>query len=349
MGEVKKRDGGIELLRIICLLLIFWMHAAGSYEGGGPSAWISIAADVAGNIGVSCFILISGYYGIRLDVKKMIRLDLMLVFYSWSSLALSLAWGERLGGEAVISHIFPVIGKQSWFFTCYFALAFLSPFLNQIAESLGEIRMRQMLIAMLVIFSGITTVFFFDINGDGGKGIVHMVMVYMIGRYIALYQRDRVCRAGHLWAALLATMAINYCLNAALYVATGTVQNRYARDNTLFTVAEAVLAFLIFRSASFSSEAVERLARHVPGAFAAEWALRGIMTRYVFDYAAYAAEPYYEPLLLLSAAGLVAMGIAIDFLRSLLLSGAERRVADAAYGAGIALYNRARAAAEKRR
>ena len=39
------------------------------------------------NMGVTCFILLSGYFGIRFDFKKLIRLDLMIIFFdrSWKS------------------------------------------------------------------------------------------------------------------------------------------------------------------------------------------------------------------------------------------------------------------------
>ena len=76
----KGRNSSIELLRIVCLVMIFWMHAADSGVANGIGAWIDIAVAVVGNIGVSCFILISGYYGIHLDVKKMMHLECMLLF-----------------------------------------------------------------------------------------------------------------------------------------------------------------------------------------------------------------------------------------------------------------------------
>lgn len=75
-----------------------------------------------------------------------------------------------------------------------------------------------------------------------------MVMLYLIGRYIGVYRADRQYNTAKLagWFALLA--GVNFCLNGALYVVTGTVQNRFARDNTLFTIFEAILVFLIFRN-----------------------------------------------------------------------------------------------------
>lgn len=330
----KGRNSSIELMRILCLVLIFWMHASGSYQDNQASAWIGIAVSVVGNIGVSCFILISGYYGIRLDIKKMIHLDLMLIFYSWSALILQFAWGNSLGGEAILSHLLPVIGKQSWYFTCYFALAFLSPFLNEMVEKIGEIRLRQLLLTMLVIFSGITTLFFFDINDDGGKGMVHMVMLYLIGRYIRVYKDDTKLRTGRLAAIFACVAGVNFCLNGALYLVTGTVQNRYARDNSLFTIAEAVCVFLIFRNLYFQNAFVNRMAKHVPAVFMFEWTLRSLVSLYLVDYTAYAHTWYYEPLLLGIAILLVAIGSVIDWLRIFIFHMPETWLADHLYAAG---------------
>ena len=289
----KGRNSSIELLRIVCLVMIFWMHAADSGVANGIGAWIDIAVAVIGNIGVSCFILISGYYGIRLDVKKMMHLECMLLFYSWTGLLFQYVWGNALGGEEILSYLLPVIGKRSWYFTCYFALAFLSPFLNEMVEKLSEAHFRQLLITMLVIFSGVTTFFFFDINSDGGKGITQMVMLYLIGRYIGVYRADRQYNTAKLagWFALLA--GVNFCLNGALYVVTRTVQNRFARDNTLFTIFEAILVFLIFRNHHFENAFVNRLAKHVPAVFLFEWTLRGFISHYMFDYVARAGENTY--------------------------------------------------------
>lgn len=336
MEKVKTqgRNSGIELLRIVCLILIFWMHASGSYTDNTVSAWLSIAASVIGNIGVSCFILISGYYGIRLNIKKMMHLDLMLIFYSWIALILQFVWGNSPGGEEILSHIFPVIGKQSWYFTCYFALAFLSPFLNEMIEKMEEKRLKSLIITMLVIFSGITTVFFFDINGDGGKGIVHMVMLYLIGRYIGIYWRDREYKTGKLAGAFVAVAAVNFCLNGALFAVTGTVQNRYARDNTLFTIAEAILLFLIFRNIYFENKMVNRLAGHVPAVFIFEWTLRSIITLYIVDYLQFSGSDFYELILIAVACLIVVLGIVIDFLRVTLLSIPETWLVNQIYAAG---------------
>lgn len=337
--EKKGRNSSIELLRIICLVLIFWMHGADSYVDNEISAWINIVVAVIGNIGVSCFILISGYYGIRLHVKKMMHLECMLLFYSWTALILQFVWGNHLGGEEVLSYLLPVIGKRSWYFTCYFALAFLSPFLNELVEKLNKARFKQLLVTMLVIFSGITTFFFFDINGDGGKGMVHMTMLYLIGRYIGTYKEKQKYEMKKLLGMFAIVAGVNFWLNGALYVVTGTVQNRFARDNTLFTVFEAVLIFLIFKNMYFENEFVNRLAKHVPAVFLCEWTLRNSITLYLVDYLAFSREDYYQFVLLAIAVLLVVMGSAIDWVRVLLLHRLENWGVEHIYAIGERVCN----------
>ena len=336
----KARNSGVEFLRILCLVLIFWMHASGSYSNNELSAWICIAVNAVGNIGVSCFILISGYYGIRLDVKKMIKLDLMLIFYAWTALALQIAWGYEIGGADMLTYIFPVIGRYSWYFTCYFALAYLSPFLNELTEKLERKRFGQLLATMLIIFSGVTTFFFFDITQDGGKGIVNMVLLYLIGRYLRLYHEDTVFAKKKLTGIFLAVALANFALNGLLYVVTGTMQNRFARDNTLFIITEAVCVFLLFRGRHFENRAVNAVAGAVPAIFMMERIMRGIITEYFFDYLAWRETNWHEWILLGISLLLIAMGFVIEQLRRLVFGKVEDAVVPL-------LYERIKSAGEK--
>lgn len=329
--EHAARNSSFELLRILALVLIFWMHGSSSYSNNELSAWLCIAISTVGNIGVSLFILISGWFGIRLNVKKMIKLDLMLIFYCWIGLALQYVWGTAglLDGSQKLAYILPVIGRFSWYFTCYFALAFLSPFINEITEKLTKERFFALIVTMLVIFSGITTFFFFDITQDGGKGIVNMILLYLIGRYLRMYHEDHAFSTGRLLVVFAGTSLVNFALNGGLYLATGTVQNRFARDNTLFTIAEAVCIFLVFRNLHFENRLINRIAGMVPAVFIMEWTLRTVITTYLFDYLAWRESSWHELILLGTSILLVIMGSAIEALRRLLLGRAEDAIAEA--------------------
>ena len=93
------------------------------------------------NMGVTCFILLSGYFGIRFDFKKLIRLDLMIIFFTiFGTIAVG-----NLGIKALIKSCIPVISRYYWFISCYFFLCFLTPFLNQIPEKLSKENFEKLL------------------------------------------------------------------------------------------------------------------------------------------------------------------------------------------------------------
>lgn len=334
--EKKERDSGLELLRILAIVLIFWMHGASSYSNNNLSAWLCIVIESVGNIGVALFILITGYFGIRFKPKKLVQLEFMILFYCWSGLALRFVWGEAqlYCGSQLLSYLFPIIGRFSWYFTCYFALALLSPFINEYVEKADQKTFQRLLLTMLVVFSGITTFFFFDITQDGGKGIVNMTLLYLIGRYIRMYKDQAAYNRTKLLGIYTAVTAACIALNGALYVVTGTVQNRFARDNTLFTITEAVCIFLIFKEIHFQSPFINRVASHVPAVFIMEWTLRGIITNYMFDYLAWRESSWHELILLGVSVLLVVMGTLIDEVRTLLFGRLEELAAQKLCGIG---------------
>ncbi len=59
----------------------------------------------------------------------MIQLDLMLIFYCWIGLALRFVWGDAAGysGEQILSYVFPVIGRNSWYFYLLFRTGVFKP------------------------------------------------------------------------------------------------------------------------------------------------------------------------------------------------------------------------------
>ena len=89
----KDRSSNFELLRLLCIFGILMMHTFGGIDTSVSffNTEIHVLVNSIFNMGVTCFILLSGYFGIRFDFKKLIRLDLMIIFFniwydrSWKS------------------------------------------------------------------------------------------------------------------------------------------------------------------------------------------------------------------------------------------------------------------------
>ena len=77
------RDSNIELLRLVCMLFILLHHfiVHGSEFVTAPSVWLTIMNSFL-VIAVDCFVLISGYFGIKAKWKGFIHLYVLCAFYS---------------------------------------------------------------------------------------------------------------------------------------------------------------------------------------------------------------------------------------------------------------------------
>lgn len=83
-GISKVRNSNFELLRIICIFGIISMHSFGAFlhTAIGASRFYGTLINSVFNMGVSCFMLISGYFGIRFSVRKFVTLETTFIFYA---------------------------------------------------------------------------------------------------------------------------------------------------------------------------------------------------------------------------------------------------------------------------
>ena len=68
--EKKQRDSNLEILRLLSMYMIVCIHAnmfLGNFVSGRMWTFFNGLVNGICNTGVTCFILISGFYGIRFD------------------------------------------------------------------------------------------------------------------------------------------------------------------------------------------------------------------------------------------------------------------------------------------
>ena len=81
----KQRNSTIELLRILCILMIVFMHLVGIWWDYCDNLFdkeFVIFVNSLCNCAVTIFMLISGYYGIRFNLRKIVQFEMMVIFYS---------------------------------------------------------------------------------------------------------------------------------------------------------------------------------------------------------------------------------------------------------------------------
>lgn len=123
-------------------------------------------------VSVNCFVMISGYFSIKLSPNRVLRYVAMCLWYaliimlctggSWTQLAC-------LGGKS-----------EYWFIPCYLALMLIAPFLNQAILVSKSI--------FLLLFVDVVLGYWFQnasISVDG-YNLFHLSVMYCLGRSIAL-------------------------------------------------------------------------------------------------------------------------------------------------------------------
>lgn len=125
------RDSNFELLRIAAQMMIIFYHLIYFSESQGIVAgqfYRFIQMPLHG--GVLLFVLMSGYFNIRLSSKGVIRLlGTLAIYYIPISIAYQL-WKDGFDIISIMQNIFFLSNTPLWFVRTYLFLMLLSPVIN---------------------------------------------------------------------------------------------------------------------------------------------------------------------------------------------------------------------------
>lgn len=133
---MKNRNASFELLRIICMFMIVVYHIF-------IKAYHPIVENSAGygmmmfplHISVVCFVLISGYFGIKFSFKKLILLLSQIIFYNVLCYVVSSLCLDSFTFKEFVKSFLPLTYNQDlWFIRTYIILFLLVPIINKYIE-----------------------------------------------------------------------------------------------------------------------------------------------------------------------------------------------------------------------
>jgi len=254
-------------LRIVIMFFITMHHflAHGLNSVGYFNATINIV-DLFFNsffiIGVNCFILISGFYGIKPKLKNTVYLYLTCVFYLVSFTVLNNIINKDFIFKNLSNSFLPFSHSPYWFIRTYFYLFLLSPLLNHAVEHIK----RKDFNIIIALFSVI--IFYFgylwqDTIDKNGYNLINFLYLYLLGRYIKKYVIDMhinkkvylysyICFSLLLFlsAFIIHTFSFDYKL-ISTYV--------FSYNNPL-TILASVAFFLYFSTLSLKNECINKVA-----------------------------------------------------------------------------------------
>ena len=248
-----ERNYGIDLLRIISMMMVCLLHVLGQggildkctkYSAHYELAWLM---EIGAYCAVNCYALISGYVGIKSKYKysNLAYICLQVLFHmSWLFLLSPWLATWKTGIEITID-IF--LGKSYWYVVAYIGLFFFMPILNVAIENLSRRTLKYSLIALLTcafVLSGFHRDIF---DFDGGYSVIWLMVLYLLGGYLRKYEPLKKCKLRTallcVAALLLATWISKFMLGklGARFARVAPYENFFVSYTSFTIVAGAVL------------------------------------------------------------------------------------------------------------
>lgn len=286
MKQKSNRAANFELLKIFAIFLVVSAHYM---DKGGVLPHTTGAISVTGNIAwlveavcfcsINAFVLVSGYFAPKQEgfkLGKVISFYLELLFYSLLVGVIAIIAGvvprETLSLYELLKIVFPISTEQYWFANAYLIVLCISPFLNAGIRSLTQKQFRNVLFVLLFFFSVVKTVVPIKMNYDnGGNNALWLIIVYLVGAYIAMYWQDKfkskkLCLL--LYAGFTVLIFLTNVALRAFNMATGKLGDSlsYAYShNHLFTLMAAVMIFCFFRNLSIPDGKLAKIIKVLSG------------------------------------------------------------------------------------
>lgn len=263
----KERLSNIELLRIVSMLMVVCVHLDGASLGlpelhgrwagmSGYDFW-RLAVESLAIVGVNCFTMISGYFGVKLRWRGVGVYLFECVFYAvgiYTVVALVslgfFTWRGWAESWLVLTH------TDLWYVPAYFGLMLLSPILN---AGLGAFTRRQFAV-LLAAFGGWTVWGGWWWGGSfnpTGYTLLQLVLMYMAGRFVGLHVSPDALRLLRPWSAAAYLASAAGVVVMAVYLPSGQA----FAYNSPMVMAETVALFMLFAGMRLRSRTVNYIAR----------------------------------------------------------------------------------------
>lgn len=264
------RQSNIELLRLVCMFFIVLQHVIKSAvypELQSSEPWTGgsyIGAIVLGMVctAVNCFILISGFFGIKFKLRSLFNLYAICAFYNLLAYGVHIGLdGASIGKSLILNTIFPFSHSTYWFINCYVQLFCLAPLLNYAIDQTN--RHQHLGIIALMTFINIYLGHFWqaDLFDSQGMSTLHFIYLYLIGRFIGKHVSSSFIDT-HRYKWLLLFVGCSVLAGLGKYTEHLGLFNDWIGlyNNSLFMIGGAIGLLLFAHSFHFQSKFVNVVA-----------------------------------------------------------------------------------------
>jgi surface polysaccharide O-acyltransferase-like enzyme len=297
MTEPKQRNSSLELLRIIAQLSIIAYHISTqsiikTIPHDSIRAFPILFLGSFGRVGVDVFIIIGSFFLVDLPFRsiRFVRLYLTTFVYLVTVTLIVLFLDinpEEMSTRALFLAFAPFSSCSYWFISCYLFLLLVSPFLNWFIQRLPDDAYRVLYWILLVVFVILPT-----LNGylysfavmewqhSVKSDLSTMIVIYLIVGYwkkvkepfFASPRRALFCTVSMIFG--IALLLFLECLAGKMHVDHYLFRKVFAFTpyalwnlGSIICFGLASTSFFLFRSFSFSSPLINRVAKNILGIY----------------------------------------------------------------------------------
>lgn len=287
---MKERESNVELLRIVSMILVLVSHASYTSLGSPTQVEVSFSFESAflrglseslSEVCVNAFILVSGWYGIKVRAIRFVELIFQVLFVSvfiymvMRLLGLTPSYNVNEWIELLL-----IKHRGYWFVKAYIILYFFASVLNIFVENVS----RKQLKAFLIAFFVVQTIYGFYHYGGwyaGGYSPLSFMGLYLLARYMRLYPNGYTQLNKYVDLSLYLVLSVFTALSSLgltyFYGKGGTVLFLYSSP---FVILSSVFFFLFFTKLLFHSRMVN-------------WVAASCFAVYLVHNSPYIFQPYY--------------------------------------------------------
>ena len=258
-NKIKNRDSNFELLRIISMLMIilhhfFWFSNYNFVLPYKVNDLVLIIFQSGGKIGVVLFVMITGYYMVnekKIKIKKLFELEFQVLYYSIVLFLIFVVFFNHsfIFGD-FLKVIFPNIFKLYCFFSSYFILYLLIPYINKFISNISKNEYKNLLVICFVFLILIPSII---IINRTITDIVYLFFYYLLGGYIRLYFNDNKLKYKYLVIFLISyslIVVITFILSYLSFSYNGIFNYLYSYTymSSIFVFICGISLFLFFKN-----------------------------------------------------------------------------------------------------
>ena len=187
-GLVNQRNSSFELLRILSQVFIVLYHICYIWQGKEYSSQPFFqSVSIPLHIGVVVFVLLSGYFTIKLRISGLVKLLGIFFVYCLPEVIYSVATAKD-SLHTVRSLMF-FSNSHFWFVKTYLYLFLVSPMINLWLKNATE-RQRWYMVAVFAFIACYMAISMGDNSLSNGKNLANFIYFYLVGNQL-YYYRDR--------------------------------------------------------------------------------------------------------------------------------------------------------------